>query len=118
MLSLGNRALHWIPQVAHRETAGAMRDLKIQISNSRFLMGSAFIVRMYAMDRWFLGTLSGNEIILIPVKANTDYKGDDPARAISIGKKENARDAFAKLSEEVNNFDFRAYSARRHSRKD
>ena len=79
------------------------------------VLDSAFIVRLYAMERWFLGTPRGNKLTVIPISRNPAYKkGVSPERAISIGKEESAHDAFMKLAEEAKKFDFTAYK-RRHS---
>jgi hypothetical protein len=69
------------------------------------ILDSVFFVRLYELELWFLGTLSGQELTLFPIKLT-------PAHGISIGKQENGRDALTKLAEEANQFDSSAFTKR------
>jgi hypothetical protein len=69
------------------------------------ILDSAFIVRLYELELWFLGTLSGQELTFFPLKLA-------PAHGISIGKQENGHDALTKLAEEAKRFDSSAFKKR------
>lgn len=69
------------------------------------ILDSAFIVRLYELELWFLGTLIGQELMLFPIQL-------DPAHGISIGKQENGPDALTKLAEEAKRFDSSGFTQR------
>jgi len=71
---------------------------------------SAFIVRLYELERWFLGAPSGGELTLFSLRL--DPTKLDPSQRVSIGKQENGRDALAKLVEEAKTFDYSAHKKR------
>jgi hypothetical protein len=69
------------------------------------ILDSAFIVRLYELELWFLGTLSGQELMLFPIKLA-------PEHGISIGKPENGRDVLTKLAEEAKRLDSSVFMKR------
>lgn len=59
----------------------------------------AFIVRVYKLERWFLGTLQNGQLMLSPINpkpGHADFVGKQ-----ELGKKENARDVLPSLAEDV-----------------
>jgi hypothetical protein len=70
------------------------------------ILDSAFIARLYELELWYLGTLRGTDLTLLPIKF------DPVHHDVAIGKQQNVHDALAKLMEEIKRLDSSDYRKR------